>query len=118
MFSSIRNHPFAVEAFFESSLVLSFATPKEELQHLVPACLELDTLDDTWAFVAIAMVQTEGLRPKGLPRIFGSDFRGVRLLFISLFLSIFFRHLLRYSCLPRENPFVCGAESVLRPQVK
>ena len=35
MLSFLKNHPFAVEAFFESSLVLTFALPKEQLQHLI-----------------------------------------------------------------------------------
>jgi hypothetical protein len=74
MFSSIKNHPFAVEAFFESSLVLTFAIPKEQLQHLIPECLELDTFNEKWAFIAVAMVQTKGLRPKGFPKIMGNDF--------------------------------------------
>ena len=74
MLSFLKNHPFAVEAFFESSLVLTFAIPKDQIQHLIPECLELDTFNDKWAFIAIAMVQTTGLRPKGFPIIFGNDF--------------------------------------------
>ncbi len=74
MLSFLKNHPFAVEAFFETSLVLTFAVPKEQLQSLIPECLVLDTFKDKWAFVAIAMVQTKGLRPKGLPRFMGNDF--------------------------------------------
>ncbi len=74
MFSYLKSHPFAVEAFFESSLVLAFAIPKKEIEHLLPECLELDLFNDEWAFVAIAMVQTKTLRPKGLPEFFGSDF--------------------------------------------
>ena len=76
MFSFLRskNHPFAVEAFFERSLVLTFAAAKEELQPLIPECLALDTFNDQWAFVAVAMVQATGLRPKGFPRLFGNDF--------------------------------------------
>ncbi|MFK7906104.1 MAG: DUF2071 domain-containing protein [Chitinophagales bacterium] len=70
----LRNHPFAVEAFFESSLVLTFAVPKEELQNRIPPCLELDTFQDKWAFIAVAMVQTKNLRPKGFPSFLGSDF--------------------------------------------
>ena len=70
----LKNHPFAVEAFFESSLVLTFATPKEQLQRFIPDCLELDTYLDKWAFIAIAMVQTKDLRPKGFPRFLGNDF--------------------------------------------
>jgi hypothetical protein len=74
MFSSLRNHPFAVEAFFESSIVLTFAVPKEQLKNLIPDCLVLDTFNDQWAFIAIAMVQTKGLRPKGFPNFFGNNF--------------------------------------------
>ena len=74
MLSYLKNHPFAVEAFFESSLVFTFAIPKEQIQDLVPECLELDTLNDKWAFIAVAMVQTKALRPKGFPKILGHDF--------------------------------------------
>jgi hypothetical protein len=74
MFSFIKNHPFAVEAFFEGSLVLTFAIPKEQIQQLIPECLELDTFNDKWAFIAVAMVQTKALRPKGFPKVLGNDF--------------------------------------------
>lgn len=70
----LKNHPFAVDAHFESSLVLTFAAPKEQIQPLIPECLQLDTFDDKWAFVAIAMVQTRHLRPKGFPQFMGNDF--------------------------------------------
>ena len=74
MLSFLKNHPFAVEAFFESSLVLTFAVPKEQLKTFIPECLQLDTFNDKWAFVAIAMVQTKDLRPKGFPKFLGNDF--------------------------------------------
>lgn len=74
MFSLLKNHPFAVEAFFESSLVFTFAIPKEEIKHLIPECLELDTFQDKWAFIAVAMVDTRNLRPKGFPKFMGNDF--------------------------------------------
>ena len=74
MLSFLKNHPFAVEAFFERSLVLTFAAAKEDIQPLIPECLALDLFGDQWAFVAVALVQTTGLRPKGFPRIFGNDF--------------------------------------------
>jgi hypothetical protein len=74
MFSFLKNHPFAVEAFFESSIVLTFAIPKDQIQYLIPNCLELDTFNDKWAFIAVAMVQTKDLRPKGFPRAMGNDF--------------------------------------------
>ncbi len=74
MLSFLKNHPFAVEAFFENSLVLTFAVPKEQLQDMIPKCLDLDTFEDKYAFVAVAMVQTKGLRPKGFPRFMGNNF--------------------------------------------
>ena len=74
MLSFLKNHPFAVEAFFESSLVLTFAVPKEQLETLIPECLQLDTFNNKWAFIAIAMVQTKELRPKGFPKFMGNDF--------------------------------------------
>ncbi len=74
MFAFLKNHPFAVEAFFESSTVLSFAVPKEQLQKFIPECLELDVFEDKQAFVAVAMVQTKHLRPKGLPQFLGNNF--------------------------------------------
>jgi hypothetical protein len=74
MLAWLKNHPFPVEAFFQYSLVLTFAAPKEQLAHLIPPCLALDTFQDRWGFVAVALVQTTGLRPQGLPRFMGQDF--------------------------------------------
>lgn len=74
MLAFLKDHPFAVEAYFKSSLVLTFAVPKEQLQSLIPACLQLDTFQDKWAFIAVAMVQTKDLRPKGFPKFMGNDF--------------------------------------------
>lgn len=74
MFKKLKNHPFAVEAFFKSSIVFTFAVPKEELESLIPDCLTLDTFQDKWAFIAIAMVQTKDLRIKGIPKFMGNDF--------------------------------------------
>lgn len=71
---TLKNHPFVVQAFFESSLVLTFAVPKNKLENLIPECLELDVFDKTWAFIAVAFVQTKNLRPKGFPEFFGNDF--------------------------------------------
>lgn len=71
---AINQHPFAVQANFEKSLVLAFAFPKEELQALIPACLQLDLYQDQWAFLAVALVKTRSLRPKGLPEFMGRDF--------------------------------------------
>lgn len=74
MLSFLKNHPFEVEAFFESSVVLTFAVPKEQLEAFIPECLQLDSFNEKWAFIAIAMVQTKDLRPRGLPKFMGNDF--------------------------------------------
>lgn len=74
MVTFLKSHPFAVEAFFSTSLVLTFAAPKAVLQPLIPPCTELDTLNDSWGFVAVALVQTKDLRPKGFPKVFGNNF--------------------------------------------
>ena len=60
--------------FFERSLVLTFAVPKEQIQSLIPPCLALDTFNNQWAFIAVAMVQTKDLRPRGFPKALGNDF--------------------------------------------
>lgn len=73
VFERLRCHPFAVEAYFRWSLVLTYALPARVLQPLLPRGLTLDTYDQ-WGFLAIALVQTEDLRPKGLPRALGRDF--------------------------------------------
>lgn len=71
---SLKNHPFAVQAFFEASLVLTYAVPKEQLVPLIPKCLQLNSFEDTWAFIAVAIVKTKGLRPKRFPAFMGNDF--------------------------------------------
>jgi len=71
---SLKNHPFAVETFFKSSLVITYAVPKDELKGLIPPCLELDLFNDQWGFVAVALVDTKRLRPKGFPAFMGNDF--------------------------------------------
>ncbi len=74
MLSFLGNHPFAVETHFESSIVLTYAVAKAELEKLIPECLQLDTFDDKWAFIALAIVKTEKLRPKGFPEFLGNNF--------------------------------------------
>lgn len=70
----LKKHPFAVETYFENSIVLTYAIAKEELKDLIPECLELDTFDNKWAFLALAIVNTKSLRPKGFPKLLGNDF--------------------------------------------
>lgn len=72
--SPLKQHPFPVAAHFKQSLVLTFALPKAALADLLPPPLTLDTFEDHQAFVAVAMVQTKALRPKGFPRWLGNDF--------------------------------------------
>ncbi len=71
---SLKNHPFAVETTFEKSVVLTFAIPKNELEKLIPECLELDVFEDKYAFIAVALVSTKNLRTKGFPEFLGDDF--------------------------------------------
>ena len=69
----LRRHPLAVTAFFRHSLVLTYALPSEILKPLLPPGLTLDAYRG-FGFVAIAMVQTEELRPTFCPAQFGRDF--------------------------------------------
>lgn len=70
----LKTHPFAVEAYFDKSIVLTFAVPREQLEGFVPDCLELDTFQNKWAFIAVAMVQTKELRLRGFPKFVGNSF--------------------------------------------
>jgi hypothetical protein len=74
MLTSLKKHPFGVRAFFEQSLVITYAIPKDEIKQLIPECLELDTYEDKWGFVALALIKARSLRPMGFPRFLGSDF--------------------------------------------
>ena len=69
-----RANPFAVDAWFDYSCTLTFAVQREEIATRLPSCLEPDTFDDQWGFVAVAVVQTRHLRPAGFPRSLGHDF--------------------------------------------
>lgn len=75
MFSFLQNHPFAVDAFFSSSIVLTFAVDKSELENLIPHPLSLDTFQGKYAFIAIAFVKTKNLRPKGFSKFMGHNFK-------------------------------------------
>jgi len=66
-------HPFAVQAHFDFSLVLTFALPKQELSALISSQLQLDTQKEL-GFVAVAIVKTKNLRPKDAPQWLGQDF--------------------------------------------
>jgi hypothetical protein len=73
MIDALQRHPFAVSAYFEFSLALSFALRKEILEPMLPPHLELDTFNE-YGFLTVAMVQTKHLRPKGFPKFLGRNF--------------------------------------------
>jgi hypothetical protein len=73
MFYQLKRHPIPVRAFFRHSLVLTYALPQEVLRPLLSPGLMLDTFGE-FGFLAIAMVQTESLRPVFLPRALGRNF--------------------------------------------
>ena len=73
MFHRLKRHPFPVSAHFEQSLVLAYALPRQTLEPLLAPGLELD-LYENFGFVAVALVQTRGLRPTILPELFGQNF--------------------------------------------
>lgn len=74
MLHSLKDHPFAVTAELERTVVLSYAVPCDELRPLVPSFLEIDAFQEQWGFVAVAIVHTKGLRPSGFPKWLGNDF--------------------------------------------
>ena len=73
MLHQLKRHPFAVRAWFRHSLVLTYAFPEKVLSPLLPPGLELDTFKGL-GFVAIALVQTENLRPEMMPEWLGQNF--------------------------------------------
>ena len=74
MMPFLQTHPFPVKAFFERSLVLTLAYPRQQVEALLPPYLTADTWHDAWAFAAVALVQTRDLRPAALPAVLGQDF--------------------------------------------
>lgn len=73
MLHLLKRHPIPISAFFRHSLVLTYAFPPETLQPFLPQGLVLDTFRGH-AFLAVALVQTERLRPSFLPAAMGRDF--------------------------------------------
>jgi Uncharacterized conserved protein (COG2071) len=69
----LRRHPIEVSALFRHSSVLTYALPHAVLEPLLPPGLTLDT-HNGYGFVAIAMVQTESLRPSYCPKLLGQKF--------------------------------------------
>jgi hypothetical protein len=73
MLHLLKRHPIPISAFFRHSLVLTYAFPPEILRPLLPVGLVLDTWRGL-AFLAVALVQTEDLRPSFLPAAMGRNF--------------------------------------------
>jgi len=73
MFHLLKRHPIPISAFFRHSLVLTYAFPPQTLEPLVPQGLVLDTFRGR-AFLAVALVETEHLRPSFLPARIGGNF--------------------------------------------
>jgi hypothetical protein len=69
----LKRHPISISAFFRHSLVLTYALPPEILEPLLAPGLVLDTWKGH-SFLAVALVQTEDLRPSFLPRAMGRNF--------------------------------------------
>src|SRR5262245_28172375 len=69
----LKRHPVPVTAFLRHCLVLAYAFPRDLLRPLLPPGLVLDTYGE-YGFIAIALVQTERLRPTIVPSVFGCDF--------------------------------------------
>src|SRR6188768_792040 len=73
MLHILKRHPVPVSAWFEHCLVLAYAYPAEALRPLLPPGLTVDEWNGL-GFVAVAMVQTRGLRPTRTPALMGMDF--------------------------------------------
>ena len=66
-------HALPIVAHFDWALALTLSAPRERLAHLVAPGLMLDTFEG-YGLLAVACVQTRGLRPAGLPAFAGIDF--------------------------------------------
>lgn len=69
----LRRHPVPIRATLRECVTLTYAAPAAVLRPLLPPGLELDTVGDN-GFVAVALVQTERLRPDGVPAALGGNF--------------------------------------------
>lgn len=69
----LKRHLLPIRAHFRDCLVVTYAFPRDLLEPLLPPGLTLDTHGEM-GFVAVALVQTEKLRPAFLPPAMGLDF--------------------------------------------
>lgn len=73
MLYRLKRHLFAVQAWFDFSLVLTYAWPRAVLEEALPPWLRLDS-EGELGYTAVALVQTRKLRPAGFPAFLGLDF--------------------------------------------
>lgn len=73
MLHRLKRHPIPIQARFRHCLVLTYAFPVEVLRPLLPPGLSVDEWNGR-GFVAVALVQTECLRPVGFPSALGGNF--------------------------------------------
>ena len=73
MLHLLQRHALPIKASLKASLVLAYAVPVEVLTPLLPPGLSLDTYGD-YGFLAIALVETQDLRPAFLPAGLGVSF--------------------------------------------
>ena len=69
----LQRHAVPIKAQLKASLVLAYAVPADVLSPLLPPGLRLDTYGE-YGFLAIALVETQKLRPAFLPSSLGVDF--------------------------------------------
>ncbi len=73
MLHLLKRHPVPISAYFSHSLVLTYAFQPEILEPLLAPGLVLDTFRG-YGFLAVALVQTQQLRPSFLPARLGRNF--------------------------------------------
>ena len=73
MLHLLQRHALPIKAQLKASLVLAYAVPAEVLTPLLPPGLMLDIYGD-YGFLAIALVETQDLRPAFLPSGLGVNF--------------------------------------------
>lgn len=73
MLHLLQRHIVPIKTFFQHSLMLTYAFPKEALAQLLPPGLELDTLGDL-GFLALGTGRATALRPAFLPAFCGQSF--------------------------------------------
>ncbi len=73
MLYRLQRHALPIKAHFRNSLVLAYAVPADILRPFLSDGLKLDTFGE-YGFLAIALVETQNLRPSFLPTVLGMNF--------------------------------------------